>query len=101
MIGPAELVVILTFSVLTATWLVALGDAIRRPAAQWRWTGRPKTMWVLSLVFLWAPAAIAYWLVAFPSLRHAERRGVLGGPRMKLVLPRQEEDWDDPWKDRS
>jgi len=81
-IGPLEFLVVLAFSILMATWLVALADAIGRPAAQWRWTGRPKPLWVALVVFLWAPGAIAYWVIAFPALREVERRAVTGKPTL-------------------
>lgn len=78
MIGPVELAFILLFSVLWASWILALVDAIRRPAAQWRWTGRPKAVWVVLLAVFGGPASIAYWVWAFPSLRNVERRAVTG-----------------------
>lgn len=49
-------------------WVIALIDALRRPADQWEMAGQNQLMWVGVIVFANMIGALIYWMVARPQL---------------------------------
>jgi len=49
-------------------WVVALVDALKRPAAQWDMAGHSQIVWVVVILFASFIGALIYWLVARPAL---------------------------------
>lgn len=49
-------------------WIVALVDALRRPADQWERAGQNQLIWVGVIVFANFVGALIYWLVARDQL---------------------------------
>ncbi len=49
-------------------WIVALVDALRRPASEWEAAQQNQLVWVVVIVITNIIGAIIYWAVARPQL---------------------------------
>ncbi len=49
-------------------WIVALVDALKRPADVWEMSGQNQIVWVGVIIFANFIGALIYWLVARPQL---------------------------------
>ena len=65
---------------LAAVWLVALVDAVARPAPVWSAAGRSKGGWVVGLLVFGAVAELVYLVSVRPQLRAVGRRPVATAP---------------------
>ncbi len=50
-------------------WLVALVDALRRPAPQWQSAGHSQIVWILVILVASFIGSLAYLLIARPQLQ--------------------------------
>lgn len=51
-----------------ALWIVALVDALKRPADNWERAGQNQIVWVGVIIFANLIGALIYWIVARPQL---------------------------------
>ncbi len=49
-------------------WVMALVDALKRPATEWETAGQNQIVWVAVILFASFLGALIYWLVARPQL---------------------------------
>lgn len=67
-----ELLIFLFFGVGLVIWLVALVDALRRPAADWTASGQNQLVWVAVILFANAVGGVLYWLIARPRFTEGQ-----------------------------
>lgn len=51
-----------------AFWIMALVDALKRPATQWETAGQSQIVWIVVILLASFIGALVYWMVARPQL---------------------------------